>query len=242
MRLLGSRGEFTLDSVRAHWNGIASHYDHDNADMGSTHSQRFVEAMKHIQLSQGMHVLDIFTRTGNASGYLHETCRDIVYVGVELSEALLRVAQRKYPQRSFLQATPYDLPFADSTFDRVLALETLEHVPEQVAFLRELRRVLRPGGRLVMSLPPATSEWMVTLVDFLNLHHGEGPRRFLPSRTVKRYLRETGFRLILHKGTVLIPAGPNFIRTWGLNWLDEKVQGTFLAELGIRQFYVCEAQ
>ena len=92
-----------------------------------------------------------------------------------------------------------------------------------------------------MSLPPATAEWMTSLVDRFGVHHGEGPRRFLSSRTVMRLLSESGFRLLLHRGTVLIPAGPRFIRRWSLEWLDEKVQGTFLAEFGIRQFYVCEA-
>jgi SAM-dependent methyltransferase len=47
------------------------------------------------------------------------------------------------------------LPFADETFDKVLMTEVLEHIPEEQAALREIRRVLRPGGRYVLSVPNA---------------------------------------------------------------------------------------
>jgi len=45
------------------------------------------------------------------------------------------------------------LPVRDATFDLIVSFETLEHVPNARAMLRELRRVLRPGGRLVLSTP-----------------------------------------------------------------------------------------
>lgn len=45
------------------------------------------------------------------------------------------------------------LPFADATFDRVIASEVLEHIPEDGAAIAELRRVLKPGGRLAVSVP-----------------------------------------------------------------------------------------
>lgn len=45
------------------------------------------------------------------------------------------------------------LPVADATFDVITSFETLEHVPDAEAMLRELRRVLRPDGTLVLSTP-----------------------------------------------------------------------------------------
>ncbi|HEX6547351.1 MAG TPA: class I SAM-dependent methyltransferase [Candidatus Dormibacteraeota bacterium] len=45
------------------------------------------------------------------------------------------------------------LPFADATFDRVIVSEVLEHVPEDESVLREIRRVLRPEGRVAASVP-----------------------------------------------------------------------------------------
>lgn len=45
------------------------------------------------------------------------------------------------------------LPFADAAFDRVAVVDMLEHVPDEAAFARELARVTRPGGRLVVNTP-----------------------------------------------------------------------------------------
>jgi ubiquinone/menaquinone biosynthesis C-methylase UbiE len=240
MRSRGRRAEFSLGAVRAHWNAVAGVYDRWNTRYDSTHFQRFEEALRHLPLTAGQRVLDVWSRTGNASRYLQAACPQIAYVGLELSDAMLRCARQKYPGRDFVQGTMVELPFARASFDHVLSLETLEHVPEPARFLAEARRVLREGGRLVLSTPPATAEWMTALVDALKLNHGEGPRRFLPSREVKALLAAAGFRILLHRGTVLIPAGPRRLRRWSQHWLEPRVQGTVLAEFGIRQFYVCQ--
>lgn len=52
------------------------------------------------------------------------------------------------------------LPFADASFDRVLAVECIFHFPSRTAFLAEVRRVLRPGGALVISDFVPASAWM----------------------------------------------------------------------------------
>lgn len=49
------------------------------------------------------------------------------------------------------------LPFDDGSFDYVIAVEVLEHLPDHVAFFRECARVLRPGGRLLLSTPNVVS-------------------------------------------------------------------------------------
>lgn len=55
------------------------------------------------------------------------------------------------------------LPFADATFDRVIASEVLEHVPDDQAAMRELARVLRPGGRAAVTVP----RWLPELVNWV---------------------------------------------------------------------------
>jgi SAM-dependent methyltransferase len=54
-------------------------------------------------------------------------------------------------------ATDGALPFADGTFDAVVSLEVVEHVEDQFAFLRELARVVRPGGRVIVTTPNVLS-------------------------------------------------------------------------------------
>ena len=57
------------------------------------------------------------------------------------------------------------LPFADESFDKVIAAEVMEHVPDDVGALRELTRVLRPGGVLAVTVPrwlPERVCWAIT--------------------------------------------------------------------------------
>ena len=131
------------------------------------------------------------------------------------------------------------LPFGDAAFDRVISLETLEHVADPIRFLQELYRVSVPDTRFVLSCPPATSEIPYRIYSFFFGGHGEGPHRFPSSRKVKEMLTETGWKLIMHKGTLLIPVGPVWLRKAGEGLID-RLQKTFVSELGIRQFYVCE--
>jgi SAM-dependent methyltransferase len=56
-------------------------------------------------------------------------------------------------QARTVRGTAYDLPFADASFDRVIAAEVLEHLPRDDQAMRELFRVLKPGGLLAVTVP-----------------------------------------------------------------------------------------
>jgi SAM-dependent methyltransferase len=57
-----------------------------------------------------------------------------------------------------VQGDALALPFADGTFDRVIASEVLEHIPDDTAAMRELSRVLRPGGSMAVTVPRCVPE------------------------------------------------------------------------------------
>lgn len=64
-----------------------------------------------------------------------------------------------------LRATALTLPFADESFDRVIAAEVLEHIPEDTIAITELARVLRPGGRMAVTVPrygPELVNWCLS--------------------------------------------------------------------------------
>jgi SAM-dependent methyltransferase len=59
---------------------------------------------------------------------------------------------------SAVQGDALSLPFADGAFDRVIASEVLEHIPDDTAAMRELARVLRPGGTMAVTVPRCVPE------------------------------------------------------------------------------------
>ncbi|HEY6426475.1 MAG TPA: class I SAM-dependent methyltransferase [Acidimicrobiales bacterium] len=66
---------------------------------------------------------------------------------------------------SAVQGDALSLPFADGTFDRVIASEVLEHIPDDTAAMRELARVLRPGGTMAVTVPrclPEAVNWALS--------------------------------------------------------------------------------
>jgi SAM-dependent methyltransferase len=75
-------------------------------------------------------------------------------VGVEVAEAALARARARHPDVEFqLAPAAGPLPFADGSFDLVWASEVIEHVADTARWLSEVRRVLVPGGRLLLTTP-----------------------------------------------------------------------------------------
>jgi ubiquinone/menaquinone biosynthesis C-methylase UbiE len=225
--------------VEAHWDQVASIYVKENNKVKAAHDQRFRETVMHLDLKPHMRVLNITSRDCEANEYIlnKEPAADVL--NAEISAGLMQVAASIRPGAKQVKIETYSrLPFPDAGFDRVVSLETLEHAEDPVTFLKELHRVSTPEALLVLSCPPATSELPYRIFTFLFGGHGEGPHRFLPSSEVKEMFEITGWKLKLHKGTVLLPLGPVFLQSLAEKFIN-RYQGTFVAELGIRQFYVC---
>ena len=74
------------------------------------------------------------------------------------AKALASRAKERKQHGVMLQGNAFALPFPDSRFDRIICSEVMEHVHDYPAALRELARVLRPKGRVAITIPTATSE------------------------------------------------------------------------------------
>lgn len=74
--------------------------------------------------------------------------------GADMDPAVLAQARQHLPESvRLLRSDAVHLPFPDAFFDKVICSEVLEHLPDDRAGLRELRRVLRPGGILAVTVP-----------------------------------------------------------------------------------------
>ena len=80
-------------------------------------------------------------------------------VGVDFSSLALRYSRERGGYRALAQGDGTALPFADATFDWAFALDILEHLDEDGRAARELHRVLRPGGRLLITVPAFPALW-----------------------------------------------------------------------------------
>ena len=101
----------------------------------------------------GQKVLEVGCGVGDFATHLAR--QGAVMTAVDFSPAAIELAQARMAanlvQISFSTADAQSLPFADATFDVVFSCECLEHIPDPPQALREMARVLRPGGRLVLT-------------------------------------------------------------------------------------------
>ena len=103
-------------------------------------------------VAPGERVLDLGCGAGRFVAALRDAGADPV--GVELAEAALERARRNVPGADFrLVGEDGALPLGHGEVDVVWCSEVLEHVPDTVAFLTEARRVLKPGGRILVTVP-----------------------------------------------------------------------------------------
>jgi ubiquinone/menaquinone biosynthesis C-methylase UbiE len=136
--------------------------------------------VERVRVEAGDRVLDVACGTGAVSRVAAERVGDTGrVVGLDVNSAMLGVAQARLPQLEWRQASVLELPFADDEFNVVLCQFGLQFFPDRPTALREMRRVLAPGGRLGASVfssidrNPAAN----ALVNSLDRHFGEGASR-----------------------------------------------------------------
>jgi ubiquinone/menaquinone biosynthesis C-methylase UbiE len=130
-------------------------------------------------------------------------------VGADVAEAALERARDRHPELAF-ELVPLDgpLPFADNSFDVVWASEVIEHIGDTARWLSEIRRVLAPGGRLLITTP-SHGRLRVLLGGMERFSPPQGDHLHLYTRaSLKQVLEEFGF------GDVEVSAagGPPLVR------------------------------
>ncbi|HLV96834.1 MAG TPA: class I SAM-dependent methyltransferase [Candidatus Acidoferrales bacterium] len=203
------------------------------------------EIPRALGVRSGANVLEIGCGSGHYTLHVAETtgCR---IVAVDINEAGVRNANRLAEARSMgsrVRFQPCDvsktLPFQDAGFDAAFANDVLCHVPERLALLQELTRVLRPGGKLLFS-DALVIGGMITHQE-LSTRSSIGLYVFSPPGENERLIEQSGFRLLGASDTTANAA------TIAKRWRDarERRKGELVAVegeatfCGVQEFLSC---
>ncbi|WP_295833162.1 class I SAM-dependent methyltransferase [uncultured Microbacterium sp.] len=139
---------------------VAAAYDRTNSvlSLGNDRLWR-VATLRAVAPQRGERILDLAAGTGTSSMAFVPSGAHVV--AADFSKGMIAEGRRRHgnvPNLEFVQANATDLPFADGEFDAVTMSFGLRNVDDPRRALRELRRVTRPGGRIVVcefSHPPS---------------------------------------------------------------------------------------
>jgi demethylmenaquinone methyltransferase/2-methoxy-6-polyprenyl-1,4-benzoquinol methylase len=174
---------------------IASVYDLMNSVMTAGMHQRWRERSADLaRVAPGSQALDVATGTGDLAIALRERGADVV--GVDFAEKMLEIARRKAPEIDFRTGNALALEFADDSFDAATVGFGARNFSDLDQGLREMARVVRPGGRVVVleittpQRPPLSwffRMWFDTVVPLIGRVAGDPDAyEYLPS-SVRRF-------------------------------------------------------
>ena len=137
------------DEIASMFDSVASRYDMMDALMtGGLNNVWMTALRKAVAPHPGERILDLAAGTGTSSAALAKGGAEVV--ACDLSEGMIEVGRERHPDIEFVRGNAMSLDFEEASFDAVTISWGLRNIPDPGLALREMMRVVRPRGRLVV--------------------------------------------------------------------------------------------
>jgi ubiquinone/menaquinone biosynthesis C-methylase UbiE len=201
--------QWSLEDVGQFWDSVT---DYDDVNEGTySYYRRFTDSLQLAGdlIGPANLTLDIQSRTGFGSVYWAEggfvrRAHIVDFSARMLSVASARLTEAGVDFEAHL-VDSFPLPFGDNTFDLVLCYETIEHIWERATLVHELARVLKPDQWMILTCPNVLWEPAHWLSAILDVHHSEGPHRFLRRSSLLSLFGSSGLQIVREASTVFLP-------------------------------------
>ncbi len=169
----------------------------------------------------------VVLEAGSGEGYGANMIADVAakVIGLDYDDSAVAHVRAKYPRIEMIQGNLADLPLEHDSVDIVVNFQVIEHLWDQAQFLRECLRVLKPGGKLLISTPNRIT-FSPGRDTPLNPFH----TRELNAAEMDELLVEAGFQVELMAG---IFHGPEIValdRKWGGSIIDAQIERALKGE------------
>ena len=163
---------------------------------------RFRKALELAGLRPGERVLDLGSKWGGLGVAMREAGLGVDYLGLDLGALNVRRAGELGLEVREADISSGRLPVEDGSRDCVFCLELLEHLDSQLGLLHEIRRVLAPRGRAVVSVP-SPYNWIEIYRELRGRADPEGHLASLPTPVMINLFALAGLRIERRRGTFI---------------------------------------
>jgi SAM-dependent methyltransferase len=225
------------DFEQTGWNATAHKYHYH---FGSLTPEFCAALLDAAGVRTGRRVLDIATGPGYVAGAAAQ--RGAAVIGVDFAPNMVAEARRLHPHATFQEGDAEDLPFPAERFDAVVISFGLLHVSRPEVVLAEVRRVLRPSGRLAFTVwgnPHETAAGLGILLHAVETH-GTMDVGLPPGPPLFRFSDHNETRKTLLEAGFVDPHVTDLPYTWTLPSPDVLLQA--FSEAGVRAGALLRAQ
>ena len=257
----------TSRAYQQFWAGVGEHFP----DLGGAASTRYYAAneerllSEHLPPLRGLRILktDLWDEAKNTRILAWAAQRGARAFGVDISEPTVRQARCAFTAvASPLYAAAADvraLPFSDASFDAIYSMGTIEHFEETEQAVREMARILKPGGHAIVGVPnrhdPFLRPLLARLLQTVGLY-AYGDEKSYSRRALRKMLERSGLEVTHETAILFMPGGLRMLdlachswcrpltpltgaMVWPFVWLDRHVpavrrHGYLLATVAVK--------
>lgn len=159
-----------------------------------------------IPKKKGLRILDVGCGTGTFNILpIINHLRDADIYGIDISREMIQVASRRFTKLRFKVADAHRLPFESDFFDVVISRQVLEHLKEPFRALKEMGRVVKKGGTVIVSTP----SWfgLIAIPYFIKKKIGKMQPidNWFNPFSLKNLFRQAGLEIIIMGSTNIMP-------------------------------------
>lgn len=153
---------------------------------------------------------------------------------LDIAPKLVQLTVKKTPSAIGVEGSLLELPFPDDTFDYVISSDVIEHTPSPFDAVKELVRVLKPGGKICITVPNRTFWFFsVKIAEKFKLRDYQGFENWVHYNELKKFLPDNNIEIIEYKGIHLFPFLIPFLNPM-LHSIDKKTDkslGKFMVNI-----------